>query len=293
MSRQSVFTSVVAGGSGSPFDSFILPGQAYSIRSTAAIASPVASGPHTDGSWVSLGGATSRRYDALVVRAFSTAGGYEHMLEIGVDPAGGTSYSAVGYHMVLEVVGSTGMGRWFVPVNVTSGSTLAVRSRHDVNGSSFGAEVSVTGISYTTPPSAPPVCTEVGYNLGTTRLTALGDAGGTANTFGAWTQLTASSSAAFKGFIPQVMHRQSDANTGEANFIVEIGTGAAASEVTVAAFTAWTQDFMGTGVAGVGEVPIPFPSTIAAGTRISARYMTTTNIAGARSLDAAIVGLSA
>lgn len=117
----------------------------------------------------------------------------------------------------------------------------------------------------------------------------MADPGGTANTFGAWTQLIASTAADYKGFIPMAAHRQGAGSTDTANFLVEIGTGAAAAETAVAAFHYRTDDVYYDNY----SIPMPFASTIVAGTRISARIMSTSITVAARIIDVGIVALSA
>jgi len=91
----------------------------------------------------------------------------------------------------------------------------------------------------------------------------------TANTFGAWAQIDASTSAV--SWISHVAITVKASNSAYRDFVVEIGTGAAGSEVTKLRFS-----FLGGLYSNAGSMipavfALPIPIRVAAGVRIAAR----------------------
>lgn len=88
--------------------------------------------------------------------------------------------------------------------------------------------------------------------------------GGSAWTYGAWTQLIASTAAAL--YIIGILIDPATVGTSSQHQ-VQIGIGAANSETGVSE----VKHYVGSGVGSVGMVPFPIPIPVAASIRISAR----------------------
>lgn len=127
------------------------------------------------------------------------------------------------------------------------------------------------------------------FDYGTDTANSTGtavDAGATANTKGAWTQITSSSSQ-LKGLILTIGPIAGGAQ--DAGFLLDIGVGAAASEQIIIpdlhAYAETDGAILSNGVFPIFWIPIP------ANTRIAARCQCTTNIATYRILKVAIYGV--
>jgi hypothetical protein len=146
------------------------------------------------------------------------AGGAETVIlpNMSAETAAGASFTAVG-------------GEHF-PIGIASGTRIAVRcqasgaiSQTGRVGITLEAAGDVVGI--TNP------WVNYGVDTSTSNLTSI-DPGGSANTKGSYTQLTASTSAIIQALTLQVGHLGNTAPTA-AFWLVDIATGAAASEVVL------------------------------------------------------------
>lgn len=128
------------------------------------------------------------------------------ILDIGVDAAGGTSYTALVSNLLCGYaddwnagVGRGGARRYFVPVKITSGSAVAIRGR-TVEGSNQDGSIKVQllGGATGTPYGGASVET-----LGVTESTSKGTSvtPGAATTWGSWTNIGSTLSANAQAFV--------------------------------------------------------------------------------------------
>jgi len=89
---------------------------------------------NAEGSWTAIVTAANVTADVCGVQLFigsgSTTGAQkDHLLDLGVDPAGGTSYTAIISDIVCGQAGATNGGGhyFFFPISIKSGSQIAVR----------------------------------------------------------------------------------------------------------------------------------------------------------------------
>lgn len=119
---------------------------------------------NAEGSWTEVASSANIAQDIYFLWFMVMGGGVSslaknHLLDIGVDPAGGTSYTAVVSNIVCGAsVGPSGARHFAFPFFIKSGSSVAVR----VQGSNATAGTVRVAIKFFGQPRAPelfPVCT--------------------------------------------------------------------------------------------------------------------------------------
>lgn len=171
----------------------------FSARPAATIGTAITPGNNTKGSWAQMLSAISNDAWALDV-VFNggdvSAAIRETIVDIGYDPAGGTSYTTLVPNLLCscanKMINSSGLGglgySYYFPLRIPSGSTVAARA--SVNNATVGtinAWIRVYG--HPTRPELCKVgsyCTAVGAVTGTSTGTAV--TAGTTNE-GTWTSL--------------------------------------------------------------------------------------------------------
>lgn len=171
-----------------------------------------------------------------------------------------------------------------LPLRVEEGMFVGVRCAASTG--SHVLNVTITGTSvglYGTPGYSRAVAL---YSAASSRGTAI-DPGGTANTKGAWTQLTASTSQSIDTIYVMIGQNADVTRTATATASLDIGIGAASSEFAMIPdlFMRWTTTLDGPQI-NIGPLPCYIPS----GTRVSARAQCTDITAGDRTLDVGILG---
>lgn len=168
------------------------------VRPAAAYGTSVTPGNNAYSSYVSLLSATSEDSDWIEININSiatTATASDTLVTIGVDPAGGSSYSDFIPHLICSAAspyisaGSLMGGAWYrFPVRVRSGSTLAVKATQN-NASPIAASVLVRLYRQSRLDVGPRIGSYI-KTFGETTATSTGTAitpGTTSD--GAWTQL--------------------------------------------------------------------------------------------------------
>lgn len=181
----------------------------------------------------------------------------------------------------VDGAGSWGAGMLYFPIAIPAGTRLSIRAQHSIAVVDFfGCQVILCGYSPFMPRQAGPAIT-YGVITGTSSGTALANPG-TADNFGAWTELDASIARPIK--LAYIYVTQEDDTT--TRFGVELGVGAAASEITK------TSEILSfAGARGGTSSPMcygPIPVNIPAGTRLSARGRSN---ATARNPVVSVIGL--
>jgi len=89
---------------------------------------------NAEGSWTQIATAANIAFGVwgiwVSVAGGNTSGAQkDHLLDIGIDEAGGTSYTAIISNLVCgqTQAGSTGCNQYYFPLNIPAGSTVAVR----------------------------------------------------------------------------------------------------------------------------------------------------------------------
>jgi len=173
-------------------------------------------------------------------------------------------------------------GSFTAPLGIASSTRIAARSQS--SSSTIQVEFSLTlvaagGVSGIT------TFTNDGANTGTSGGVSI-DPGGTANTKGAYSQITASTTAVAQWIAVLLIHGSTTATS--ARWMVDLATGAAASEVVLIPDLAPSLGDTSNNVT-FGAGAWPFLTYIASSTRIAARASCSTNAATSRLLQAAVL----
>lgn len=255
-----------------------LSGSAYATTVTANASA------HTKGAYAQILASTSA--DASRLWAGLLAGGAANVAFL-VDVATGAAASEVVLLADLPIQsGQDGMctpSRVYAEVDIASGTRIAMRCQCTAAGSQTlfawimqqdrALQSLATPVTY-------------GANTGTSLGVPI-DAGGTADTKGAYAEITATTSAEHAAW-SAVIGLNNNAIPTLANFAIDIATGAVASEVIVFPDLIVRTSPI-TDLVTPGEFWMPL--TIASGTRLSARCASTTNDATDRILTIALVGM--
>lgn len=249
---------------------FLQPATSQAVEATSLPWSGTATAsatPHTAGSWVELVAATSADVYGLIVgisagmlvSGTATSG----LLDIGV----GAAASEVVVVPNLNVGYSTGTGHPFmhVPVFIPRGSRVAMRLRALITVDTVGIRVVPVGSTGTRRPSSSILA--LGANEAASQGVAL-TAPGSINTKGAWTEITAATTEPFRALMLAV-GGNGDTDIPNANVLIDIGVGAAGSEVVVVGNL-----YVNQASSEVNQVIStgPWEVNVPAGSRVACRY---------------------
>lgn len=189
---------------------------------------------HTKGAWVQLHAATPFNGYLLEVFFMDTRVGStdtSSLLDIGIDPAGGTAYTVLVPNLLAGHAQSSNLnGRYqSFPVYIPAGSTVAARLQSII--ASHSAEVAVRIHGGITGDPFPTQGLVVDYGTATASSSGTTPANAAANTKGAWVQLTASTTHPHRGLT--IQGQGADGVLGNFELLVDIGIGAASSEVVL------------------------------------------------------------
>lgn len=242
---------------------------------------------HTKGSWTQLvaSSTANARGILVVLSGISTSSTEDYLVDIGT----GAAASETAVISNLPHAGPTArvLSAYYIPLPISNGTRISARCQC---GATSGGGIAV--MAYLLPLQTVDLqdvtnVTTYGAVTGTTRGTSI-DPGGTANTKGTWTEISASTSRDIDWIIPMA-DNLGDTNQSVAEWLVDLGTGASSSEV---AFLSNVQ-FQSTGVTDL-KVPQSYPAIpiprITSGTRLSARAQCNINTAGDRLLGVILVG---
>lgn len=170
-------------------------------------------------------------------------------------------------------------------VDLSIPAATRISARCQCSTASVTMQVTITLIAAGDTPG-PTAYTTLGADTSDSGGTAI-DPGASANTKGAWVQLVASSAAVIQELALMVT-RGAATTTGGSSLYYDIGIGGAGAEVVL--IPDIPVNFWETGnVFGVVARGTTFLTYIAAGTRIAVRASCTTNVAGNRTSDVALV----
>jgi hypothetical protein len=245
------------------------------ITTTSLLTSVTAGAANVLGNWVQLYPSTPFPASGMVVHLGQTglataAQNSQTLLDVGVGTSGAEQV-IVGD---MAIGGSLPFASWLIPVAVGQGQRIAVRLRSavaskactmgvSIYGGGGGLEGGYKGVTY-------------GQVTASSRGTILTAAGAT-NTESAWVQLTASTTARIGWLIVGLASPNSATATAQ-NGLLDIGVGAAASEVPI------INDipFATSANESIDHAhPLTYAVNIPAGQRLAARYRGTSTTAAA------------
>jgi hypothetical protein len=223
--------------------------------------------PHAKGTWQSLLDPTSRPSVGMYVRGrvvSSSAAVANYLLDVGYGPTGGGSEQVVIPNLGLgAATNSTGGKSFFFPISIPSGVRVSARAQATIVSDT--AVVAIWLAQHALYPSAAGPVQDYGTNLATSHGASVTPGSGA---FGAWAQLTASTSRAHR-FWAAVMDQLADTTIVTAEVLVELGIGPDASNVTTIfgplGFLQGNAETIDSPFPMLGYAPVP------AGTRLWAR----------------------
>lgn len=239
---------------------------------------------NTKGSWAQLKAATVQEAYGIIVCAFAGSASVNYLVDIGVGAAAAEQV-LIPNLLFCQSGGGNVPEYYYLPVRVPGGVRVAARCQ------SVTASATLAVAAWLMPagPQMPPPFSRV-TDYGATTASSHGtthDPGGTANTKGTYTQLTASTTNPIKALH---LHFGDAGDTARVSlsWLVDVAIGAAASEkiivpnLLVACNSATDRPY---------QMPVAIPVTIPAGSRLSFRAQCSGNTAGDRTIDLLAYGI--
>lgn len=234
---------------------------------------------NTKGSWAQVIASTA--FTGYVSVAYTgLALNYAYAVDIGIGEAG--SEVVIAANLIFEWTGTYGIATNYfdIPILLPVGTRVAVRGQCTAGGQVAIISVNHTAVSgFTRQPLFSAVDT-YGFTAADSGGTAV-DPGSTANTAGAWAQFSAACTATYRAIIVAASVG-SDQIRSDAYFYVEVGVGAAGSEIILvkhALRSHTAADYILPAYSNLIPVSIP------AGTRIAVRLTCNINTDGDRLAD--------
>jgi hypothetical protein len=240
---------------------------AANSRGTAVTDATADGSATTAGSWVEFSSALP--YSTVGFHVSGTHGAEFEYVEVGVGAGGSEKVVAEFWYRGAPHGESGGSVSVYLPVAVNKGQRVAVRIR-SASWASRTAYLALTPVlaSWLHP---------VGYSgIATLAAKAANDAGGTAHTLSAWTQVVASTAKPAKALIISIKGYHDNASTA----IWNVGVGAAASEIIVGAGVLSNWGYYS------HSSTILIPVDVPAGSRVAFRHQASSNaVSSLRNLD--------
>ena len=285
--RDSTGTETTFGGGATPavrLGTAVSNGAAVTASSVAtSIAADVAA--HTKGAWVELIASTGGAAVGVLLTITNWSNGnVDYLIDLGTGAAASESVKIP--NIYFRGPGSSipiSVKSIFVPLSIAASTRVALRCQSEAGSATLRCQVTViTGATA----SAFGTVTAYGVVAASSDATQI-DPGAVAHTKGSWVELTASSSA-IDGLLV-IVGNDFNVVPATTNWLIDIGTGAAASEVVLLGNLPSTCGTVETGTMLFFYVPI----SLAAGTRIAARCQCDRTVASERILNIAVYGMSA
>ncbi len=239
---------------------------------------------NTKGAWTEIIASSAEDYDCLLFMFAAATSNVSYLVDVGIGGAGSEVVIAADIHTSI----GNNSAEWFaIPRSIPAGTRISVRCASSTASSQV--RVGVTGVKggWLHPQGGGDITT-YGANAADSGGVSV-NAGATANTFGVWSELTASTVADAKG----IAVRPGGANnatptTGQG--LLQIGVGGSGSERPL-----FEVPFsMGTTIDNYGPMPdFWFPVSVPSGSRLAARVMMTVTDATDRIMDVVAYALEA
>lgn len=238
---------------------------------------------NTKGSWVELVASTAFDADQLLI----TLGQSNAICSGLVDVAIGASGSEQIIVANILCAGSPRMATSFhLPLGVPAGSRIAARVADTDGAQAFQVRVNLIRAGLWANPSSGSIVT-LGANTADSGGVAV-DPGSTINTYGSWSQVTASTSDYIAALAVRIGGADNAAPADSAlGFYLDIGVGGAGSEVAIyegLPFGSQSAGWYG------GNPAVWFPAGIPAGSRLAARARSNVTDATDRLFDVVLYG---
>lgn len=219
------------------------------------------------------------------------------IVQLNMDPATGIvaafdiAVGAAGSEIIIasqlqaNAVGDNARSNYGFPCNIPAGTRIAARAASSrAVADSVNISILLFDGAFTQMEGASGI-DNIGFSLSSMSGTSL-DPGATTNTKGAYSQLIASTTKDYLGFIASIDSLDA-AGTGFPSWLVDIAVGSAGSELIIVPNLVCSR----TQVASFPNPAPILPVSIPGGTRISARCQCTINTAGARNIGLTLYGI--
>lgn len=255
--------------------------------SSLGVSSASNASTNTKTSWVQLIASTSREYASF---AFCYRDWYatNHLFDIGIGASG--SEQVVVPNLFFGRAGNS-VVRVELPLSLPRSTRISARHQCSEATAKQGDMV-LQGFAGGAKTMAPAAGRWEVYGADTTNTRGVAlDPGATANTKGAWTQITASTNCPHSelfivfGYYPALPNGV----IADSGFLMDVAVGASGSETVILSnHPVWLQSYGGFVNNTHFRIPVDLPS----GTRIAARCQSATNNATYRTADVVVYGLS-
>ena len=231
------------------------------------------SSAHTMGAWAEVvASTTSDLYGLSFLLSNNQTNGADTstLMDIGVGAAGSEVVVAPANDIGFQAQNSGIINFHVIPVYIPSGSRVAIRAQSIRISQTIGVTFH-GGVGFgrqRLPQGLPTKLVSYGGSSSTSNLTTL-TAPGSLNAKGAWTQLTAATNEPLQALIVQISNGATPF-WGNANILVDVGYGAAGSEVVLASniYVNLSSNEFAIRYGQYQIVPVDLP----AGVRLAARY---------------------
>lgn len=242
---------------------------------------------NTKGTWVELTAATARHGIGILVnlRRGHTAVA-DFLVDIGIGAAAAEIVIVPNLKADSGTNTLTRSAPLWIPIGIPAGTRISARCQSTISAAASRVQVTVVYGSMLT---APPLTRVTDYGTNTADSGAVSvDPGGSINTKGSWTQITASTTSPMRNLIVGIGNVANSTRTAY-DWLLDIGIGGSGSEIVILGdqhLEAHTSDdLMGPTFIG------PIPCSIPAGTRLAARSQCSGADATDRLCDVTIYGI--
>lgn len=239
------------------------------------------------GAYVQLIASTGFAYSAFSVQLTGEGGGGQcYLVDIAIGAAG--SEQVIVSNILLDTTRAIGMNdiNITLPIAIAAGSRISARCQEPGGAGTRNVGVVLSGrsggVNYG--PASVGAATTYGAVTASTNGTLI-DQGASANAWGAWTQMSAST-AVYHNMLIAVMGTDQQAANFGGTYLFQIGIGAAASEVAIAQFRSSTN----TNGTRMQNNSYYTNTQIPPGTRLSMRAQCTLAAASDRHATAILLG---
>lgn len=237
---------------------------------------------NTKGSYVELSASVSTTCSAVAVAIFSANQNVDYLVDIATGAASAET-DLIANIQTNRPTTAVAVRYFVFPIAITSGTRVSARCQASTGAAT--CRVVMYLFSGTSNFLGGTGAVNYGANAADSGGTSI-DPGGSANTKGAYTEITASTSSDIK-WVTVMLGNQTNAARASAEFLLDIATGSAGSESVVLNNVYFVTTSTGSTITAVG---VSFPVTIASGTRIAARAQCTIIDATDRLFDIVLMG---
>jgi hypothetical protein len=242
---------------------------------------------NTKTAWVELVASTAAQADGFIFNIQTgDVGINDCLVDIGIGGAGSETV------LVANILYSSGTGdslpeKALCPVRIPPGTRISARaSSTDTTAVSVRPTITLVAGGMMRSLSRRVATTYGATESGATTGTAV-NAGASTHTKGAWSQISASVTHSFDSCLVCFGQRNNPTQTAQ-NILLDIGVGAAASEVVV-----WPDIYIRVRAdEDIGPKAMWLPLSVKAGQRLAARMQSSTNDATDRIIDIVVIGFS-